>query len=40
VAVADESNVFALGVVERDTEDLAGFPGTLKEGAKCGVLLR
>ena len=33
VAVADESNVFALGVVEGNTDDLAGIPGVLKKGA-------
>jgi len=38
VAVADEGNVFALGVVEGNTDDLAGIPGVLTKGAKSRVL--
>ena len=39
VAIADECDVFALGVVECDAEDFAGVSGTLEDGADEGVLV-
>ena len=39
VAIADECDVFALGVVEGDAEDFAGVSGTLEDGADEGVLV-
>ena len=39
VAVADEGEVFALGVVKGDTEDIAGIPGALEDGANVDVLI-
>ena len=39
VAIADECDVFALGVVEGDAEDSAGVSGTLEDGADEGVLV-
>jgi hypothetical protein len=39
VAVADESEVFALGVVNGDTEDIAGIPSALEDGANVDVLI-
>ncbi len=35
---AHKGDVFALGIVEGNTDDLAGIPGALKEGAQSGVL--
>ena len=39
VAVADERDVFALGVVEGDAENLAGIAGALEDGAEEDVLV-
>ena len=39
MTVADEGDMFALGVVEGDAEDFAGVSGALEDGAEEGVLV-
>ena len=39
VAVADQGEVFAFGVIKRDAENLAGITGSLEDGADEGVLV-
>ena len=39
VAIANEGDVLALGVVEGDAEDFAGVSGTFEDGADKGVLV-
>jgi hypothetical protein len=37
MVIADEADVFALGVVESDADDLAGISGAFEDGANKGV---
>ncbi len=39
MAVADEGDMLALGVVEGDTENLAGIAGALEDGTNERVLV-
>ena len=39
MAVADEGEVFALGIVEGDAKDFLGIPGPFENGADKGVLI-
>ncbi len=40
LTVANECDVFAISVFERDTEDFAGGAGALEYGADKGTLVR
>jgi hypothetical protein len=39
IAVADEGDVLALGIVEGDAKNLAGVTGSLEDGTDEGVLV-